>query len=298
MNIRVFEYILAVNELSNFHLAAAKCKVSQPALSSAIKIFEQEIGIKIFSRTTRRVSPTAAGLNIIEQVRTIQSEIKALAELANYHAEVSNTPIKIAFDSSLSLLTLPNILPALEKRLSSVKIEIYEETIAAAKNKLVNNLVDVVIAPHINLQGSGLISEEMFKEPILICLPKGHDLCSKKSISVKDLLAYRLVLPKLTDSIYNDMMRSVLPDLSGADKIEAQTLDGVAMMINARMGVGFVPAGMLSKISEHDLIVRKSTEKLSRSIHMIWRANEVRTHSLGHIRRAIASTNLFNTIIS
>lgn len=299
MNLKVFEYIIAVDKVRNFHAAAKICGVSQPALSSAIKAFEKIIAINVFSRTTRRVTVTDAGKKVITQLKIIQGEVDALSELANYHAEVVDKPIRVAVDESLSGLLLPKMLTELEKRMAILLPEIYEETPTTSRNKLVNHHIDIAVIPKIDLSGSGLISEEVLQEPIYACLPKYHELTSKTDLSLRDITAHKIIMPKANHTVSRELLATGM--LQDASITESQTIDGVAMMVHANMGIGFIPAGMITRVSSLNLCLRECSNLPRRSIHMVWRANETRTHCLGHIRRVLAGlslpTNLGNLIL-
>src|SRR5678815_1108840 len=76
---------LAVARERSFTGAAAKLGVSQSALSHTIRGLEERLGLRLLTRTTRSVSPTAAGERLLQQVgqrfEEIEAELEALGEL-------------------------------------------------------------------------------------------------------------------------------------------------------------------------------------------------------------------------
>ena len=76
---------ITVAQEQSFTGAAAKLGVSQSALSHAIRGFETRLGIRLLTRTTRSVSPTAAGERLLATVKPrleeIEEELAALSEL-------------------------------------------------------------------------------------------------------------------------------------------------------------------------------------------------------------------------
>lgn len=76
---------LAVAQERSFTRAAAKLGVSQSALSHTIRGFEEELGIRLLTRTTRGVSPTEAGERLLANIgpyyEGIAAELAALGEL-------------------------------------------------------------------------------------------------------------------------------------------------------------------------------------------------------------------------
>uniref|UniRef100_A0A9E7ZXA4 LysR family transcriptional regulator n=1 Tax=Bosea sp. NBC_00436 TaxID=2969620 RepID=A0A9E7ZXA4_9HYPH len=76
---------LAVAEERNFTRAAKRLGVSQSALSQTIRVLEAKLGLRLLTRTTRRVAPTEAGERLIHSVgpriAEIQRELDGLSEL-------------------------------------------------------------------------------------------------------------------------------------------------------------------------------------------------------------------------
>ena len=76
---------LTVAEEGNFTRAAVKLGVSQSALSQNIRTLEERLGVRLLSRTTRRVAPTEAGERLRQTLaprfEAIENELSALTEL-------------------------------------------------------------------------------------------------------------------------------------------------------------------------------------------------------------------------
>src|SRR5215470_17216142 len=79
----LLRYFLAVAELGSFSKAAERTSVTQPTLSIGIAKLEEQLGARLFERTTRRVSLTPAGSRFLAHARTITQEYEAaLREVA------------------------------------------------------------------------------------------------------------------------------------------------------------------------------------------------------------------------
>ena len=83
MNIRDLEYLVALAEHRHFRRAADSCHVSQPTLSGQIRKLEDELGVMLLERTSRKVLFTQAGLLLVDQARTVLREVKVLNTLAS-----------------------------------------------------------------------------------------------------------------------------------------------------------------------------------------------------------------------
>ena len=59
---RQLEAVLALAEYGSFVAAAARLRISQPALTRAVKRLETALGVRLFERTTRRVAEVESGM--------------------------------------------------------------------------------------------------------------------------------------------------------------------------------------------------------------------------------------------
>ena len=78
MTLQQMEYIVAVYRLRHFAKAAEHCGVTQPTLSSMIQKLEDELGLRIFDRSSQPVSPTPAGRLVVEQAWRVLVRAKRL----------------------------------------------------------------------------------------------------------------------------------------------------------------------------------------------------------------------------
>src|SRR4051794_34268423 len=100
MELRQLRYFAAVASCRNFTRAAELLHVAQPAVSAQIRQLEQELGVTLLARTTRRVALTQAGELFLARTRRVLAELDAargdLAELTatlRGHVTLGTTPV-------------------------------------------------------------------------------------------------------------------------------------------------------------------------------------------------------------
>ena len=80
MDLRQLRYLVALAEELNFTRAAASEHIAQPALSQQIRRLEEEVGVGLVERTTRRVALTEAGEMLVVRARRILAELEAAGD--------------------------------------------------------------------------------------------------------------------------------------------------------------------------------------------------------------------------
>ena len=111
MNIRDLEYLVALSEHKHFRKAAEACFVSQPTLSGQIRKLEEELGVALLERTSRKVLFTDAGLTLVAQAQKVLLEVKVLTELASEQGGSMSGPLHIGFIPTVGPYLLPHIMP-------------------------------------------------------------------------------------------------------------------------------------------------------------------------------------------
>ena len=81
MTLQQMEYIVAVYRWRHFAKAAEECGVTQPTLSAMIQKLEQELGVKLFERSSQQVVPTAIGRLVVEQAWRVISRARKIKDI-------------------------------------------------------------------------------------------------------------------------------------------------------------------------------------------------------------------------
>lgn len=172
MNIKQYEYILAVAELKNFGQAADKCFIGQSTLSTMIGKFEDEIGIKIFDRKTKPVTITKEGEEIIQQIKVINKEIELFGEVVQNIKGDMIGEVKIGVIPTIAPYLLPLFLNNFVKKFPKINFIISEITTPVIIELLEKREIDIGIFA-IPIGNDKIEEITLYKEPFL--LYNNHD---------------------------------------------------------------------------------------------------------------------------
>ena len=192
MELRQLRYFVAVAEERHFGRAAKKLRLSQPPLSTQIKGLEEELGVKLFQRSTRQVALTDAGRTFLERAEGILEAVEEAKEAAKGADEGVGGRLEIGFISSATLGLLPPAIRLFRERFGGVEIELRELTSAQQIDALYAGEIRVGLV-RLPLRAPGLRFEPLQEESFLVALPSGHPLEALESVPLEAMVDQPLI---------------------------------------------------------------------------------------------------------
>ena len=167
ISITQLEYILALEEEKNFQKAAEKCYITQPTLSMQIKKAEELLGKQIFDRSTKPLSLTLFGKEIIGELRNIKDSVDELDRKIKKLDGKLKEEIRIGIIPTVAVYLVPEFYNAWKKKLEDIKIEIFELKTDDLLTQLENRKIDfgILAGP---LQGAIFEQQILFNEQIKV----------------------------------------------------------------------------------------------------------------------------------
>jgi DNA-binding transcriptional LysR family regulator len=117
---------VAVAETGSFTQAAARLFLSQPALSTVVKQLEESLGMKLFDRTTRRVSVTAQGSAFLGTAKGLLREFEGAIDHAKAAARLEHGHVCVATLFSVATQLIPSVFGAFTERYPGVGLSLHD----------------------------------------------------------------------------------------------------------------------------------------------------------------------------
>ena len=124
LDFRTLPYFVAVAEELHFTRAAERLYIAQPALSEQIRRLEDELGVKLLRRTTRKAELTAAGEEFLSRARRILAEADAALADASRAARGETGRIRISTGATAEVEQVPRILRAFREARPQVQLDL------------------------------------------------------------------------------------------------------------------------------------------------------------------------------
>jgi DNA-binding transcriptional LysR family regulator len=260
MNLQQLRYAVALAEELSFGRAALREGVRQPPFSQQIGKLEEELGVRLFERTTRQVRLTAAGEAFVAQARTSLAHAELAAEAARRAGRGEAGRLAIGFVGSATNLTLPRVLRRFRARYPGVQVELRELTTAQQAEELRQGLLDVGLlhAPLAGPAAEVLSTRTVARELLLAAVPSGHPLAARAPLPVSALAGEPFVMfPRRYGSALYDRITAVAR-AAGFEPVivqEAVQMQTIVGLVAAGIGVSIVPESV-ARLRRGDVVFR------------------------------------------
>jgi DNA-binding transcriptional LysR family regulator len=190
MDLRQLQYLVAIADEGGFRPAARRLLTAQPALSLAIQRLEHELGVCLLDRSTKGVTPTAAGLEMVARARQILAQVddarRCLRDRnGGQHQHTLRVGV-IAGPLSAGELTTP-IFDAVRSALPNSRIATQELTFANQLAPILDGTVDVAIVRP-PLEHPDLVLIPIAEEPRCLLVNSSHELAGERELGIHDVL--------------------------------------------------------------------------------------------------------------
>ena len=229
---------LAVLDAGSLMGAARKLQAQQPTLSRHVAELEAQLGVPLFERTGRGVTPTAAALAIADAARQMESGADSLARALAVQSEATTGTVRITTSQVAANYLLPPVLAALQAEEPGIAIEL------VASNQISNLLrreADIAVRMVRPAQAT-LVARKLADLPIVACAHASYLQRAGKPSQPTDLLQHRLIGYDRDDLLLRGF--AALGFAVTRESFALRTDDQVAYgrLVAAGAGIGFVAA--------------------------------------------------------
>ena len=258
MELRQIRSFIAVAHALSFSRAARQLHLSQPALSTQIKLLEAHLEAELLQRNRRTVQLTPAGEAFLADAEIL---VRHVAEMELRIARIAAGElghIRIGFVASAALEIVPAVVLAFRKQYPRISLDLKNLPTVQQVEALRNGSIDAGFV-RMPLVEEGLNITLIYREPFAIVLSKTHPLARKKDLTVKDLASEEFIAygRHWAPSFYK-VWTSICHDAGFAPNVVQETgeMSTALALVDAGLGVAILPAGMAQDQQRRTLAVK------------------------------------------
>ena len=188
MELRQLRYLVALADEQHFTRAAARAHIAQPALSQQIRRLEQEVGLALVERTTRRVRVTEAGWALVARARRILAEVDAASAEMQAFTGVRSGHVMVGTMHTMGPVDVSLALAVFHQRHPGVELTVREESSEEMAEMLRDDVLDLAfLSVTERMESHGLRLHQLVLEELVVILPHEHPLAGHRAVRMAEL---------------------------------------------------------------------------------------------------------------
>jgi len=291
MTLQELRYLVALADTGHFGQAAEACFVSQSTLSTGLKKLEDFLGVIVFDRSLKRVSPTPIGREIVESARRIVDETARIRELASYAKDTMDRTLHLGVIPTLGPYYLPHVLTRVREAHPKLRLLLREEMTPHMLAHLAEGKLDAGLLA-LPIDDPSLDVAPLFEEPFLAAVPAAHALAKSKSIDINELVDAGLMLLEEGHCLRDQALAACHLKTLKSEEIRATSLETLRQMVAMDLGVTLIPtlAGAGSNSTGSHVVLKPIAKPgASRVIGLVWRKRSAMSTSIERLAETLSA---------
>ena len=256
MKLQQLRYLIAIVENGlNITAASERLFTSQPGVSKQLRLLEDELGLRLFTRNGKTlVDITPEGKIIIAKARIVLREVSNIKELATDLRNETRGSLSIGTTHTQARYVLPDIIQKFQQSYPDVRLDIQHGTSEQIAEMVAQGSIDFAIASNSEGLFPDIVRLPWYKWDRIILTKNDHPLAQQDKATLDDLVKYPLityVFSEQNPSSFKDAFEhaGLTPNVS----LTARDADVIKTYIRKGMGVGIVAAMAYERDFDKDL---------------------------------------------
>lgn len=249
IKIRDLEYLDAIDIHRHFGRAAEACFVSQPTLSGQLMKLEEQLGLTLVERQTRKVMLTPAGEQLVAEARNVLRAANNFETSAKALLDPFSGDLHVGLIPTLAPYLLPHIMKDLNEKLPNINFYLYEDKTKNLLKSLDDGKLDLIILPWLEDMDK-FDRYDLFEEPLVLSVAKSHELCAKQSVNLNELKDYEILTLEDGHCLRDQALGFCFTAGVAEDhRFQATSLETLRYMVSSDMGITLLP--QLATVNHH-----------------------------------------------
>jgi len=239
LTLKQLRILEAIVEQRNYTEAAKVLFMTQPAVSMQVKQMEEQIGLPLFERDGKQVSPTEAGLELLYYARNIRQQLDEAAEVMEELKGLKRGKLHLTMASTANYFA-PQLIAAFHHQYPAARVTLDVTNRPGLLNALDNNTTDMVImgTPPDGHQLTGI---PFLDNPLVVVAWPDHPLARQKSIRLSEVADEDFIVRESDSGTRMATERYFAEhNLRLRPRMEMNRAEAIKQAVMAELGLGIV----------------------------------------------------------
>ncbi|MFY2653313.1 LysR family transcriptional regulator [Achromobacter xylosoxidans] len=263
MELRHLRCFLIVAEELHFARAAERLHIDQSPLSRTIKELEEELGARLFIRTTRSTQLTRAGRQLLEHVPRIFTALDQARDGVKSATNGFLGQLRIALSDGVTPTRLSTLLARCREEDPEVEMRLFEVPLGLQIKGLHEDLYDVGFSMAED-GGDGILVTPAWEDELMVAVPARHPVLAFKQVPLKEVLRYPLALgdPAVCEGHARQIDRFLRKlDQEPLIAQRVATFDVMMTLVSAGLALGLAGEAHIASSREPGVVARRLAGK-------------------------------------
>ena len=247
MELWQLEVFMAVAAERSFSRAGTRMGRTQPAISSAIKLLEEELGERLFDRLGKSVKLTAAGELLVDYARRLlrlrEEAMLAVGELRG----LTRGTLSLGANETTCLYLLPEVLASFKQAYPQVQVDINRAISRAITKKVLDGSLDfgIVTMP---VSDARLEAIMIHQDELALIVGPAHRLAHRRSVQMKELEEEPFILHRVGTTTRERLVNHFIEGgVTIKVTMELESIETIKRFVSIGMGISIVPRLCIAK---------------------------------------------------
>ena len=241
ITLRQLRAFVALADTRQFTRAAEQLHVSQAALSMLIRNLEEQVGLSLFDRHTRRVSLTDPGRELLGMARRVLTEVEDAVQHSRDLTSFQRGRVAIACGTVLSTTLVIPFIQHFQSEYPGIKVQLLDMAEQDIYRRLEQESIDLGLGTRWNLPEE-IEGQQVFQDSYQALLPHGHPLSQQPEVTWEQLTAHPFIALSSGSPLSQKLHRQLASlDIRLKPVHEVSFHSTVLSMVRSGLGLSVLP---------------------------------------------------------
>ncbi|SNT70431.1 LysR family transcriptional regulator [Psychrobacter sp. LV10R520-6] len=194
ISIRQLDAFIKVADNGSFTRASEQMHLTQSAVSGLIKELETNLEIVFFDRTTRQLSLSTVGRNLLPQARRVLNEMHLFVNEASSLTSLAQGQVRLAV-SQFAASSMPAVVAQFTKEYPDISVSLLDCSAENVLEYIQNIEVDLGVGAELSFMEADddVSADLLYQLPFCVVMPDNHELAHQSEVTWQQLLGTPLI---------------------------------------------------------------------------------------------------------